>query len=57
MSGEYRCWSKNPFVTRNNGMSDWRIFENFPYNVKVWYNIVIDIVQEESFSFCEEALM
>ena len=40
MSDEYRSWSKNLFVTSNNRTPHWRIFKNFPNNVKVWYCIV-----------------
>ena len=51
MPYKYRCWSKNPFVARNNGTPYWRIFENFPDDVKVWYNIVVDVGHKKFFFF------
>ena len=51
MPDEYGCWSKNPFVSSNNGTSDWRIFKKFPNNVNVWYYVVADVGQEKLFLF------
>ena len=62
MSDEYRSWSKNLFVTSNNRTPHWRIFKNFPNNVKVWYNILsfailfikkVSISVFESFKYIE----
>ena len=62
MSDEYRSWSKNPFVSSNNRTPHWRIFKNFPNNVKVWYNILsfailfikkVSISVFESFKYVE----
>jgi len=62
MSDEYRSWSKNLFVTSNNRTPHWRIFKNFPNNVKVWYNILsfailfikkVSISVFESFKYVE----
>ena len=51
MPDEYRCWSKNPFVSSNNGTSNWWIFENFPNDVKMWNDIIVDVGQQKFLFF------
>ena len=51
MPDKYRCWSKNPFVSSNNGTSNWWIFENFPNDVKMWNDIIVDVGQQKFLLF------
>ena len=55
MSDEYRSWSKNPFISSENGTPDWRIFLNFPNDVKVWNYVVVNIGQKKFFFFLRTA--
>ena len=47
MTNKYRSWCQNPIITSTNGSSYYRIFENFPNNIKMWNIVYIHFRQQK----------
>ena len=53
MTNKYRSWCQNPIVTSTDRSSNYGIFKNFPNDVKVWHDVVVDVRQQKFFFFLQ----